>query len=221
MSSRAVFVLSLPRSGSSCVAGALHRLGIDMGEGHWQPTDASNPKGYYEDLRWQVLNKDLAGHGYSSRLVYSLPDRHREAYRDLFELCSRNPLWGVKAPRMAYVFQHLHPIGNAFCDIRIVVIHRNLEHVTSSLIKHSQVAYGGRQTLTERRASALVNLWYSAMNQAVDSFGGPNLHIRYDHVIESPRKAINGLAQFCFDGRPMPNLQEAIRWVDPQMRHHA
>jgi hypothetical protein len=42
--SRCILVVSVPRAGSSCVAGVLHKLGIDMGSGHFQPDDKFNPK---------------------------------------------------------------------------------------------------------------------------------------------------------------------------------
>ncbi len=57
-------VLSTLRSGSSCVAGALHRLGVDMGAGHFQPADTNNQAGYYEDLRWQAVTKEITGGRY-------------------------------------------------------------------------------------------------------------------------------------------------------------
>ena len=41
-SSRAIVVLALPRSGGSATAGALHEMGVDLGEGHLQPPDPLN-----------------------------------------------------------------------------------------------------------------------------------------------------------------------------------
>ena len=219
--SRAIFILSLPRSGSSCIAGALHRMGVDMGEGHWQPLDASNPRGYYEDLRWQALNKDLAGYGYSARSVYWLPDQHRAAYRRLFELCSQEPTWGVKAPRMAFTFKHFISLAREFCEVRVVVIERDLDDVVASMKRHSEVAYDGTRRMSDAEASALIQTWQAALLDAIKTFRGPTCVVTYDDVIEKPETALRDLAKFCFEGKPMPDLKEAIEWVDPEMRHHA
>lgn len=220
-SSRAIFVLSLPRSGSSAVAGALHRMGVDMGQGHWQPKDASNPGGYYEDLRWQRLNKELAGSGYASRHVAKLPDRHREAYRDLFELCSRQALWGVKAPRMAFLFQHLWPLASSFCELRVVSVVRPKEEVIDSLQRHSEVAYGGARRMSRARAARLVANWHRAELQSQRDCPQAGHVVHYGRLVEDPERELIDLVRFVFEGTGIePDLTEAIEWIQPGLRHH-
>lgn len=81
--SRCVCVLSLPRSGSSTVAGMLHRLGVDMGTGHFQGHDDNNPRGYYEDLRFQELAKSLSGERYGTRKPAVIPEQTQRKYSAL------------------------------------------------------------------------------------------------------------------------------------------
>lgn len=218
--SRAIFVLSLPRSGSSCVAGALHRLGVDMGEGHWQPADASNSKGYYEDLRWQYLNKQLAGFQYDAIRVHTLPQRYFEAYRDLFELCSRKPLWGVKAPRMAFVFPLIQPIGVSFCELRVVVVRRNIDDVVASLQRHSEVAYGGRRKMSVPQAKNVIGVWQRALDVAAVGHNGRVFEVSYEALLDETEDALSALAAFCFEGMGQPDTREAVEWIDPSMCHH-
>lgn len=192
-----------------------------MGEGHWQPLDASNPKGYYEDLRWQALNKDLAGHGYSARTVYWFPNRHRAAYSKLFELCSQKLIWGVKAPRMAFTFKHFVGLAREFCEVRVVVIERDLDDVIASMMRHSEIAYNGQLRMEHNQAASLIQTWQAALLDAIKTIRGPTCVVTYDDVIEKPEAALRDLAEFCFEGKPMPDLKEAIEWVEPGMRHHA
>jgi hypothetical protein len=81
--SRCVLVVSIPRAGSSCVAGVLHKLGVDMGEGHFQNKDKFNPKGYFEDLQWRYANQRITGRGYSiaaarTWILHSGCERHQD-----------------------------------------------------------------------------------------------------------------------------------------------
>ena len=218
--SRAVFVMALPRSGSSCLAGSLHRMGVDMGEGHWQPMDTLNPKGYYEDLRWQRVNKMLAGLRYNVRRVYSMPERHKGIYRSLFEMCSKQPIWGVKAPRMAFTFQHVHPLAEGICELRVILLERDLDAVVASMQRHSEVAYEGAYQMSDFRASRLIHKWDKALRMGLDTFDGPTHRAHYDDLIEQPADTLQGVAGFCFEGLTMPDLTEAIKWIDPSLRHH-
>lgn len=43
-----IAVLGLYNSGSTALAGALHRLGVDMGAPFWRDSDDRSPRNYYE-----------------------------------------------------------------------------------------------------------------------------------------------------------------------------
>lgn len=222
--SRAVFVLSLPRSGSSAVAGALHRMGVDMGEGHLQVPDASNAGGYYEDLRWQRVNKQLAGYRYSTRRVWTLPETQRAAYRDLAERCAQAAdVWGVKGPRLAFTFHLVHPIVAEVAEVQVVVVRRAWDEVRDSLIRHSQVAYGGGLRMAQHEAERLLRNWENALVYSVDSFPGPKHAIEYGELMGEGQEAVlYDLERFCFRGMGHLSLgiAPALEWLDPGMRHH-
>lgn len=213
-------VLSLPRSGSSAVAGALHKMGINMGEGFLQVPDASNSKGYYEDTRWQALNKALAGAGYSARRVWTLSDRRASQYRELAQLCSQDDMWGAKGPRMAYTFHLVAPVVSECAEVRVVWVHREWSEVVASMVKHSNTAYDKSRKMTAGQAGRLLGVWNKALVHSLRSFEGPEFLVQYDELLEAPDDVLGLLAEFCFDGLPMPDLTEAIEWVDAGMRHH-
>ena len=192
-------------------------MGVNMGEGFLQVPDASNPKGYYEDLRWQSLNKELAGHGYSSRRVPSLPARHEQRYRALFEKCALAPLWGVKAPRLAFVFQHLPALCP--CELRVVHVVRNLDDVYASMQRHSEVAYSGRRKMSLFRVQRLIDNWQRALLEGLGPFDGPVHLVSYDRMVRDPEQEIGELAGFCYDGMEIPDVEGAVQWVDPELWH--
>ena len=112
--SRAIFVLSIPRSGSSCVAGCLHRLGVDMGSANYmQNTDFLNPGGYYEDRRFQNITKQIAGQKYTVR--YRAPTEDQlDAYWELvMQRCKNYPIFkkerAIRISRACRSLRHLPP----------------------------------------------------------------------------------------------------------------
>jgi len=221
--SRAIFVLSTPRSGSTATAGALHRLGVDMGEGHLQRPDASNERGYYEDLRWQRINKQLAGYRYETRKVWTLPARQAEQYRLLAAECAQAPLWGVKGPRLAFTFHLVHPLVAHFAKVRVVVVQRARAEVIASLIRHSQVAYGGALRMAEHEAVRLLERWETALAHSLGSFHGPVHVVEYGELMGANQVAeLHALEAFCTEGLDVQRrgIEEALRWLDPGLRHH-
>lgn len=188
--SRCIIVLSLPRSGSSLVAGCLHRLGVDMGEGHLQHADKSNPTGYYEDMRWHQINKFLAGSRYTAQRVWTLPVRQRAEYEALAAECAKKPLWGAKAPRFAHVFQHVWPIIAKVAEIRVVVVNRDRSAVISSLMQHSRTAYGGALVMSRAKAAQLLVKWNAALVSGLEGFDGPVLEVGYEALMSDPETEI-------------------------------
>ena len=73
-------VLGAPRSGTSAVAGALHQMGVNMGAGHLQRGNRWNERGYYEDLRWQKLNKQVTGERYGHNQPAVISQRQAAQY---------------------------------------------------------------------------------------------------------------------------------------------
>jgi len=224
--SRCITVLSLPRSGSSCIAGCLHRLGVDMGAGHLQHADKNNPRGYYEDQRWQQITKALAGRyngGYQIKRVWALPERQAREYDSLAQTCARKPLWGMKGPDMAFTFQYVHPIVARYAEVRVVRVQREREAVIRSLMAHSRRAYGGRAVLNRPRATQLLEQWSEALEAGLKAFGGPILDVRYEDVIADPETQIALLQGYTVPPGGSANYagqwQDAVGFVDSKLQH--
>ena len=223
--SRCIMVLSTLRSGSSCVAGALHRLGVDMGEGHFQPADKNNQAGYYEDLRWSAVTKRITGGRFyhDSFMPAEIRDEDAAEYNDLARQArAEHGIWGIKSPRMALVAHWIWPYLE---DCRIVVVHRPREQSVASLMRHSAIGYPPQYSLTIGAAAEIIDRHLSAVEQRLTEFRGPVLHVSYNALLERPADQLVRLVDFCFDGIGLPSpycdtIQGVAEWIDPELNHH-
>ena len=224
--SRCIMVLSALRSGSSCTAGALHRLGIDMGTGHLQPMDKNNTKGYYEDLRWQKLNKKLTGFRYYSDAhePKEITPEIAGKYHYLAQtIQKRREIWGFKGPRACFT---AHWIWPHLEDCRLVIVRRPRRQAVASTKRHSERSYKGKQILTRKQAAIIIDRHLAALKRRASEFEGPILHIDYIELLKHPRKELDRLEEFCFEGLEhlapdYGRFQQAVNWIDPRMNHHA
>lgn len=221
IASRAVVILSLPRSGSSAIAGALHRMGIDMGEGHLQLPDQANLHGYYEDVRWSIIHQAVTGTHYVIREPAGLPQRHQRSYGRVLRTCAQKPLWGMKSPRLCFVLHLILPMLESASDVRLVHVRRDWRANVASLKQHSEAAYRGRFKMTDDEAEALLSEWEVALERRLEGFGGPVFEVDYDDLVGDPVGVLTELEAFCFEGikRLSAGIEEAVAWIDPLLRH--
>ncbi len=223
---RSILVLGCPRSGTSCVAGVLWRLGVDMGSGHLQPADRSNPGGYYEDLRWQKLNKGITGIRYGTNEVSEITDEQKAKYHYLAKKCEagaerHGQIWGFKNPRACFTARFIWPHLE---DVRIVLTSRKEEHSAQSIQRHSEVSYGGGLKMTYDEALAYIRKFAAALQQQMDVFTGPVHIVSYTNLLKEPAVEIGALEAFCYAGLDTaptyPQFQDAYSWVNRKMDHY-
>lgn len=103
---RQVIVLGVHRSGTSMIAGVLHKLGVDMGA-HLLGADSSNPYGHWEDMEASKINRRIlreAGgdwrHVPTEQSIAAVRmDQPIAAFIDKRE--TQHEVWGMKDPRLA------------------------------------------------------------------------------------------------------------------------
>ena len=219
--SRCIIVLGIPRSGTSCVAGVLHKLGVNMGAGHFQGNDRFNKRGYFEDLRWRLLTQKMTGRGYSLRAatLTTVPKGIRQGYRKLARQCSEAPLWGVKDPWFCFVpgraaWTQIRKIGT---EVRMVIVRRDLQASRQSVAKHLRSSYGSRYG----RAGAIVRAWYAASVMRLAEFDGPVLEIHYERLVAAPDIDVRALWAFASEGLDLetPDFEPVAKWVTPTLQH--
>ncbi len=153
-SRRAVVVLGMHRSGTSAVAGCLHRLGVDFGP-RLMPATEDNTRGYYEHIDIVNLHdRLLLALGGSWDETRPLPpgwlsdDAPTSRYRaELLDLLRRDlptaPLWGIKDPRLCRLLPWWEPIWAAM-DTRplYVIVRRRPAEVAASLARREGFSAG-------------------------------------------------------------------------------
>ena len=218
-------VLGVPRSGTSCVAGVLWRLGVDMGSGHLPQADRSNVLGYYEDMRWQTLNKMVTGLKYGTKRPTQIDGAQKARYHHLAKKCEaaadkHGQVWGFKDPRSCITAQFIWPHLE---DARMVVTIRNAKHSALSIQKHSQVSYGGKLRMTFEEAGDYIHKFGMALQQTISLFDGPVLMVNYEKLLNRTNKEVARLEEFCYDGLDIKpsyaEFNQALNWVDRRMDH--
>jgi hypothetical protein len=140
---KTVVVLALPRSGSSLLAGLLHRLGVRMGrEQGLLKGKHFNKYGSYENQDLLMLNFNiLIRAGWTGSWAY-IPDdtkikdiTHRFAHR-IKKVIKRNAneLWGWKDPFVAYSIPYLHKYLD---NPHYIYLKRDINSVVNSQVRVS------------------------------------------------------------------------------------
>jgi hypothetical protein len=139
----------MPRSGSSLLAGILHRLGIPMGsDADLQKGQHLNKHGCYEDQWFQSISLNIL---FESRLLLDISRRLEmdeeqvkavvAKYRPKIEkyVTSRDQkVWGFKDPGLIYHLPHYHEYFENPYYIHLI---RNTKDTAGSLYKTFRPAY--------------------------------------------------------------------------------
>jgi hypothetical protein len=202
--SRCILVLGVHGSGTSAVAGVLHRLGVSLGDRLVGPT-RHNPRGHYEDADFRVLL-------YSYRSDRSLLPTILAFLETRFE---RRALWGLKEPA---ILEAINDLGGylATRTYRIIATDRDpLACVRSYLWKWPLAKPADvvqlHDELRARRESFL------------QRHRPPTLWARYNDLTARPAVGVRSIVEFVFAGRlapPLDAVRRAVDFIDPGLNNH-
>lgn len=198
-----ILVLGVPRSGTSCVAGVLHHLGISMGE-RLIPTDEWNPAGYFQDEDFEDILHEVLGEWFFPRWTTSKPDLSGKYARQIMELAAKRAAngkpWGVKSNRLIHFLNAL--IAGAGPDLRVILTQRPLEDSIASWTAHSGYPDGHEFNPIRRMSQAIV--------KGTAQLGvSPDLIVELHTLQNEPEKVVQQIADVC--GRPV--TREAVEFV--------
>lgn len=222
MSSLCTLVVGVPRSGTSCVAGILHKMGVDMGRGHFQKADAFNRRGYFEDLRWRRTTQRVTGRGYDLRAAdpdFTVGKKQRRLWRKLAKDYAQKPLWGIKDTWMPFVGRWIIPIlEGQGVTVRMIVTERDRAASVASVAKHLKKSYRGKYPYGAER---IIDEWTEALERTVIGFQGRTLRISYESLVRDPRLVIPTLGAFVYVDKNMwsYHLGMLAEWVTPSLKH--
>ena len=189
---RAVVVLGMHRSGTSAVAGCLHRLGVDFGP-RLMPATKDNVRGYYEHIDIVNLHDRLLlalGGSWDETLPLPLGtlsnDTLTAPYRaELLALLQRDlptaPLWGIKDPRLCRLLPWWEPVWAATSTQPLyVIVRRQPSEVAASLARREGFSAG---------KSHLLWLWHLVEAER-GSRSGPRVFIDFKEFLTDWQAAL-------------------------------
>lgn len=197
-------ILGTPRSGTSCVGGILHRLGIHMGD-RSIPANPMNPLGFYQDVDFDALFHDTMPDGmYIPETDFKLPEDKIIRLKELIEeRCKHRIDWGVKCSRMSFIFDDFR----RFCtnEIKLIITQRDPELSIASM----------SNWLNENHQSArqMITRAVKMLDKVASTTDLPVLTINYPNLIEYPAENVATIADYC--GKEVN--QEAIDFVKKEL----
>lgn len=201
--SKCILVIGVPRSGTSCVAGILHHLGIDMGEKLMPADNRWNPAGFFQDEELEnILHNDIG--------LWKFPDwttskRKNPNLVKYFKKRNKSNLWGVKSNRLIYC---LEEFLTAVSDVTIIRTQRDLSKSIQSWESLSGDGDGHEYNPIRRM--------YNAIEKGFQELGvKEDLIVNYDRLIEDPTETVASIAQIC--GVELNN--DAINFINSNLRH--
>lgn len=159
-----IIVMGCFRSGTSAVAGALHHLGVFMGE-RFDPPNANNPKGFWEDLDFKALHtayEDCQHDSYDKGSDLDVSYRQLISKRE-----AEHALWGVKDP---LICKYLHKL-TFVTDSKLIVCRRSVEEIAASMSRAIGIP-------DDRMFMPLAQSYVDELNNSLLNYTGPVLEVQ-------------------------------------------
>jgi len=216
---RAIVILTIPRNGSSALGGSLQAMGCDMGKGFFQPADARNKKGYFEDMRFRKISNDLTGHRYSLYPVSHIPTEHQKLISQFLFRNKDKPVWGLKDTRMVLLWHLLKRSFEELYDVRPIFMVRSWKDVADSLMRHSYTAYGGRLRMSMAEATRLAGTWNSYLMGCYDLYEGEKFIITHYELMHNTEETLQKVYDYAFEGfkKHGNGIKRAVEFIDPTL----
>ena len=196
------------RSGTSCVAGMLHSLGVSMGAMFPSPTPFA-PKGTFEAIMLGNLCRRFFK---EPGMVEMVPSPLRIAYlRRWLEdrtAGTRQGIIGAKHPSFCLMLEDLEA---AWPDLKLVVVDRDPEAII-----RSGLAVGWLPTARE-----VIPKMLEVRERSLESVKAPVLRLRYEEVLADPQRAVDQLVAFCGVTVSDQAKAAAVGFVDANLNHYS
>lgn len=196
-----IFVLGLPRSGTNCLGGVLHHLGVYMGE-NFQGPDEWNQKGHFQDGETIELHGKIVG----APVLKPISQQEHEQHIQLLKRFTTHPVWGVKSHLTQWF---LYNLINDFPSIKLMVTQRPFSESVQSWMT--------RKHISMNQAFQELGLYQYMLTEALEYARQKSVTIfpvDYLKLVNEPDIEIKRIADFC----GLPVTQEAINFVDPKLK---
>jgi hypothetical protein len=228
---RPILILGLPRSGTSAVSGALHRLGAFLGgEDRFLPADENNPGGYFEDKALAAFNQRcLAFFQMHPLSLRELPDCWPSypqsqillsELQDLLRQFLGHRVWGFKQPLAALVWPiYARVLSDMGLEPQFVLCVRHPAEAHASGLE-LQYPAGGRQVTPIGNLSGGVWLNYTlGALEAADS--SPKTVVPFSSFLREPGLFLRRIVENQEHWEPSDSQwAAALSGVHAENRHH-
>lgn len=190
-----VAVLGAGRSGTSCVAGMLHHLGVSMGENLRQATP-DNPRGFFEDLPLRDISRGRLTH--AARVT-----RLREWAR------GRGIAGPIVGGKYGVLCNQVAEMVEAWPGMRAICVNRPMDEIVASMEK---AAFYKRFTLKRLREIATQHI--ANRNRDIERLAVPHITVNYHDVLADPRTQLARVIEFLGISPTGQQLDDACAFVE-------
>lgn len=206
---RIIIVLGVHRSGTSCTAGVLDRLGVPMGVSGLRP-NSGNPRGFYEDRGLRYILKRCGRREFLHQPLRNPLQNRIELLKQWAE-DREGEIVGGKLPFLCRMVPEMHAAwGSSWIA---VIPERNTKNSAKSRNKwHKAKSW----RIIEAQLSALAK----KRDEDLERLGVPTFRFRYDQLTQDPLSIIKPLIAFCGITPTEQQIASAVESVDPKLNHH-
>lgn len=205
--STCILVLGTPRSGTSCVAGVLHHLGVPMGE-RLMPANDWNPAGFYQDEDFEDILNEALGRGQWPDWTTSKPSLNGTFARRIRTLAAARsaqyPVWGVKSNRLAFYWNALNAGAGT---VKVIVTRRPIADSIASWEARTGYGDGHEFNPIRKMARAIVE---GARQMGVT----PAMTVDYNELLQDTGTIVDQIANVV----GVPVTQAPIDFVKIELR---
>lgn len=219
--SSCIIVLGTHRSGTSCTAGVLDAMGIDMGRNGYHAPDKRNKKGFFEDERLVLAHQSFiyqSGLDFDTFPIRKVAAMSRRERIDEYvgqRIDEGGDIWGVKDPRLCHLLPLLcNSLDHAEVDHKVIVVNRPTSEIANSLRKA-----GNTMSLSGEAAEILQRKKRSARKWYIDEYGDSSvLDIQFHDLLDDTARVAAQMLWFS-TGEELTRglLDDVMAFVDPDM----
>lgn len=200
---KTIIVLGSPRSGTSMTAGILDILRVDLG--NLRPSDAENPRGYFEDIDFNNLMIKIfkrvnpKANGFNPPNTLKILEQKNIFDSTIKQLIfnrrhnKKSSLWGWKVTTTCFTL----PLFIEYLVApHFVIVTRNIGSTAKSMVRYTKNK-AFYKPLSENDAISLHKQYYSQILKLKDLYPEvPKITISYEELIRDPKTIGKSISNF-------------------------
>lgn len=202
---KTVVVLGMPRTGSSLTAGICQILGFNMGEETAGYHPEWNPKGTYENAKFQRLDDrilhSLGGSWDNPPIVKPQPNKEIEYLVNN----EKSQMWGWKGARTTLLIELYWPyLKNPY----FIICQRRAKDIIASFEK--------TRMADEKKTRKLIEIYDRRIRDFIENHSIKYIYIQYEDYFQQPKRQIQKLIDFLEVKPKKEQIQQAIEFIIPR-----